>query len=112
MAKACTAFDVVRTGVDLNTSTLATGGPGDAAEATAVAVNARLSLLGGGQYLMSRIDPATPRGLASEVRNFANTLMDIGATSIAGSRTTDPQQVTRLQDAQALSITVNTQCVS
>lgn len=27
VAKACTAFDVVRTGVDLNTSTLATGGP-------------------------------------------------------------------------------------
>lgn len=111
-AKACAAFDTVRHGADLNTNSAGTGGPDDAADTLAVAANARLSLLSGGQYLISRIDPATPPGLTTEIRNFANTLMDIGAASIAGIKTTDPQQVTRLQDAQALSITVNTQCLN
>ena len=111
-AKACAAFHTVRHGADLNTNSAGTGGPDDAVGTVAVAANARLSLLSGGQYLISRTDPATPPGLATEIRYFANTLMDIGAASIAGVKTTDPEQVTRLQDAQALSITVNTQCLS
>lgn len=110
--KVCAAFETVRTGVDLNTGTVAPGGSNAPVDPMAVAVNARLSTLGGGQYLLARIDPATPRGLATEARNFANALMDIGAASVAGVKTTDPEQVTRLQDAQALAITVNTQCVS
>ena len=108
--KACAAFDTVRNGADLNTNSAGPGGPDAAADTLTVAANARLSLLSGGQYLMARIDPATPPGLTTEIRNFANTLMDIGAASIAGIKTTDPRQVTRLEDAQSLAITVNTQC--
>ena len=51
----CTAFDTVVTGVSLNTNLTAPGGPGDTTGAHAVAANARIALIGGGQYLLNRL---------------------------------------------------------
>jgi hypothetical protein len=106
----CTAFETVRTGVATNTNIEAPGGSGDIAGALAVAANARIALLDGGQYLLARLDPATPDDLASDVRRFANQLMDIGAAATAGVPNTDPAQAARLQDAQAASTAVSDRC--
>ena len=64
-------------------------GPDPVAQA-AVAGNARLALLGGGQYLLSRLDSATPTELADAVRSFANDLQDIGMYALAGVPNSDP----------------------
>ncbi len=98
----CEAFNVVRNGVQLNTNMQAPGGPGDVTGATAVAANARLALLGGGQYLLARLQPDTPSELADAVRTFGNQLMDIGARSIAGIPNSDPGQAARLKEADDL----------
>jgi hypothetical protein len=98
-AKACTAVDVVRRGVSLNTNLVPAGGPSDVTGAQAVAANARVSLYDGGQYLIERLDPATPEHLAEKVRDFANNLMDIGANATAGVANDDPAQAERLKTA-------------
>ena len=97
----CAAADLVRRGVSLNTNLQSPGGPGDVTGSLAVAANARLSLSDGGQYLLARLDPATPIELASSAKKFADTLMDIGAAATAGSLNTDPDQAARLKDADA-----------
>ncbi len=91
-AATCAAFDTVRTGVATNTNVTAPGGPDDIAGALAVAANARVALYDGGQYLLARLDPATPADLAAEIRTFGNQLMDIGAAATAGVPNTDPAQ--------------------
>ncbi len=106
----CSAFDTVRTGVATNTNATPLGGTGDIAGALAVAANARVALLDGGQYLLARLDPATPTDLAGEVRRFANQLMDIGAAATAGVPNTDPVQAGRLQDAEAAGAAISGLC--
>lgn len=106
----CTAFETVRTGVATNTNIEPPGGSADIAGALAVAANARIALLDGGQYLLARLDPATPTELAGDVRRFANQLMDIGAAATAGVPNTDPVQAARLLDAQAASTAVSDRC--
>jgi hypothetical protein len=108
--KACAAFDTVRAGISQNTNLQAPGGPEDIVGNLAVAANARLSLYDGGQYLLARLDPATPTDLANAVQSFGNTLMDIGASAIAGERNTDPQQAARLGDADAVNRTIGGLC--
>jgi hypothetical protein len=61
-----------------------------------VASNARLSLIGGGDVLLSRLDEQTPPELADAVRLFANNLQDIAINALAGATNDDPQQVARL----------------
>ena len=61
-----------------------------------MAGNARLSLIGGGEYLLSRLDDQTPPDLADAVRLFANNLEDIGVNALAGATNDDPQQAARL----------------
>ena len=95
----CATTDLVRKGVALNTNLQSPGGPGDVTGSLAVAGNARLSLSGGGQYLLARLDPATPNEVADAVKKFADTLMDIGAAATAGASNTDPDQAARLQNA-------------
>ncbi|WP_308205811.1 hypothetical protein, partial [Mycolicibacterium hodleri] len=63
----CSAADTVRRGVSLNTNLQGPGGEGDVVGSLAVAANARLSLSDGGQYLITRLDPATPTDLADAV---------------------------------------------
>lgn len=108
--KICTAMDVVRRGVSLNTNLTPAGGPSDVTGSQAVAANARVSLYDGGQYLMARLDPATPPDLADKVRDFANNLMDIGANATAGQTNEDPEQAARLKDADADNTAITELC--
>ena len=91
--KVCAAFDTVSKAVQLQTH--ADLGP-DSDRAEAVAGNARLSLIGGGEYLLSRLDDQTPPDLADAVRSFANNLEEIGINALAGATNDDPQQAARL----------------
>lgn len=108
----CDAFDTVRRGITINTNASAPGGPGDVAGGMAVAANARLALLGGGEYLLSKLEPAVPTDLGDATRTFATTLLDIGALSIAGIPTTDPAQTDRMRSADALSAEIAGLCGS
>jgi hypothetical protein len=108
--KACNAVDVVRRGVSLNTNLMPEGGPADVTGAQAVAANARLSLYDGGQYLIARLDPATPDLLAEKARDFANNLMDIGANATAGVPNSDSAQTERLKSADRTSTTLTELC--
>ena len=89
----CAAFEDVSKAVQLQTH--ADLGPDPVAQ-TAVASNARLSLIGGGDYLLSRLSDQTPPDLADAVRLFANNLQDIGVNALAGATNDDPQQAARL----------------
>ena len=102
--------ETVRTGVATNTNIAPPGGSGDISGALAVAANARVALFDGGQYLLARLDPATPTDLAGEVSRFANQLMDIGAAATAGVPNSDPVQAGRLQDAEAASTAISGRC--
>jgi hypothetical protein len=108
--KVCTAADVVRRGISLNTNLAPAGGPGDVTGAQAVAANARVSLYDGGQYLLARLDPAAPAQLADKIREFANTLMDIGANATAGVPNGEPAQSKRLTDADSANKTITELC--
>jgi hypothetical protein len=101
--KVCTAHAIVSNGVSLNTKMAPPGGDGDVTGQLAVAANARMSLFFGGEYLLARLDPATPSELAGEVRTFANNLMDIGAAATAGVPNSDPTQAKRLTDTDELN---------
>ncbi|WP_245234242.1 hypothetical protein [Mycobacterium sp. PS03-16] len=88
----CTAYATVRTGVATNTHLRSPGGDADVTGVLATAANARVALLGGGQYLLSTIGPATPPELASAAEDFAHTLMRFGAAAMAGAPEDDPAQ--------------------
>jgi hypothetical protein len=109
-AATCAATELVRKGVSLNTNLQSPGGDADVTGSLAVAANARLALSNGGQYLISRLDAATPTELATDVRDLGNTLMDIGAASIAGALNTDPDQAARLSHADALNVKITEAC--
>ncbi|CAN3128906.1 hypothetical protein ACNUDN_13330 [Mycobacterium sp. smrl_JER01] len=106
----CAAFATVRTGVATNTNVEPPGGSGDIAGALAAAANARVALFDGGQYLLARLDPATPADLAEDIRTFAAQLMDIAAAATAGAPNTDPAQEARLRDAEAASTAISGRC--
>jgi hypothetical protein len=108
--KVCTAVDVVRRGVSLNTNLVPAGGPQDVTGAQAVAANARVSLYDGGQYILARLDPAAPEHLADVAQQFANDLMDIGANATAGSPNDDPAQAARLKEADEANVTLTQLC--
>jgi hypothetical protein len=109
-AAICAAADLVRKGVSLNTNLPVPGGESDVTGSLAVAANARVSLSDGGQYLLARLDPATPSNLADSVREFANKLMDIGAGAIAGAQNTEPAQAARLKEADAANVKIAEAC--
>ncbi|MGE2834558.1 hypothetical protein [Mycobacterium sp. SMC-4] len=106
----CAAYQTVRTAVGTNTNTEPPGGSTDIAGALAAAANARVALLDGGQYLLARLEPATPADLADDVREFANQLMDIGAAATAGVPNTDADQAARLAAAEAASAAISGRC--
>lgn len=109
-AAICAAFETVRRGVETNTNLEPPGGSGDIGGSLAVAANARVALYDGGQYLLARLDPATPADLAGEVREFGNLLMDIGAAATAGVLNTDPVQAGRLEAAETASSAITGMC--
>lgn len=106
-AQICGAFDTVSKAVSLQTH--AELGTDQVAQA-AVAGNARLSLLGGGQYLLSRLNPGTPSELADAVRAFANDLQDIGMNALAGLPNSDPAQSARMGQGDLNRQTVYNLC--
>ena len=75
-----------------------------------MAANARISLYVGGLYLLDRLDPATPKELADEVRGFANLLTDIGAAATAGALDSDPDQAARLRERDAANTKLGELC--
>ena len=106
-ARACAAYDTVRSAVSLQTH--ANPG-GDPVAVEAVAANARLSMVAGGSYLPARLDPATPRPLAEAVRSFADNLQDIAMNTLAGVGNDDPAQAARLRDGEAGSARIADLC--
>lgn len=108
--KVCAATDLVRDGVSRNTNLKPEGGPRDVTGSLAVAANARISLYMGGQYLLSKLDPATPPELADAVRKFADTLADIGAAATAGAQNNEPAQAARLREADAANAQISELC--
>ena len=96
--KVCAAFDTVSKAVQLQTH--ADLGPDPIAQ-TAVASNARLSLIGGGEYLRNQLDEQTPKELADAARAFANDLSDIAVNALAGATNDDPQQTARMTAGEA-----------
>jgi hypothetical protein len=108
--RVCDAFQLVRRGVKLNTSIPVPGGPEDVVGTLAVGANARLSAYAGGLYLLDRLDPATPKELADEVRGFADLLTDIGASATAGASDADPDQAARLKSADAANTKLGELC--
>ena len=65
-----------------------------------------MSLYDGGQYLLARLEPATPPDLADAVRKFGNQLMDIGARATSGVPNSDPDQAARLKEADSANVTI------
>jgi hypothetical protein len=108
--KICAATDLVRKGVSLNTNLQPPGGPEDITGTLAVAANARISLYDGGQYLLARLDPATPLDLSDAVKKFANLLLDIGAGATAGMQNSHPEQAAKLKEADTLNGTITNLC--
>ncbi|AGB23286.1 hypothetical protein Mycsm_02962 [Mycobacterium sp. JS623] len=108
--KICDATAVVRKGVSLNTNLQPPGGPEDVTGSLAVAANARISLYDGGQYLLVRLDPATPTDLADAVKDFAKLLVDIGANATAGAQNSQPEQAARLKEADAANTKLTELC--
>lgn len=108
--RVCAAADLVRNGVTLNTGEPGPVAVGDVAGSMAAAANARLSLYDGGQYLLARLDPATPADLATAVHRLADGLMDIAAAATAGAQNADPDQAARLQEAESADATVRDLC--
>lgn len=103
----CDAFNLVRVAVTRQTNvSLGT----DPVAAQAVAANARLAALGGGQFLMSKLDAGLPSDLATAVRTFANDLAHIGMSQLAGERVEDPPQVERMNNAQVAAARITELC--
>ena len=75
-----------------------------------MAANARVALYDGGQYLLPRLDPATPPELADAVKKFGNLLMVIGAGATAGAQNSQPEQAALLKDADATNSTISELC--
>lgn len=107
-ADVCGAFQTVRSAVSIQTHATSEGSAG----AQAVAANARLSMLGGGAYLLERTGPATPPELADAIQKFAGGLQDIAMHSLTGIGNDDPQQAERLRNADAANKTIADICAA
>ena len=102
--RACNAYKLVATAVALQTHADAGNEPQGGA------ANARLSTIGGGASLLTRLDPATPPPVTAEIRSFADLLGDIGLNQLAGVLNDDPAQAARYNDAGAAEGRINVLC--
>lgn len=103
----CDAFTMVRNAVSLQTNADLGN---DRVAQQAVAANARLATLGGGEFLLSRLNGSVPGDLADAVRSFAEDLTYIGMGQLAGAPADDPAQSNREQTAQATAAKIDTLC--
>ena len=106
-AATCKAYSLVSQAVSLQTHQDL--GPEPVTQA-AVAANARLAMFGGGTYLVTHLDPATPAELAAAGRSFATDLQDIAMYALAGVPNIDATQSARLRDAETASKRVAELC--
>jgi hypothetical protein len=97
--RVCEAYKTVSNAVALQTHSSL--GP-DPVATRAVAGNARLALIGGGQYLLNRLDSATPQQLAAAVRSFANNLQEIGMYQLTEAPNADPAQAARMSEVESV----------
>ena len=107
--KICEAYITVDRGIRRNTH-LAPEGGDTAVGALAIAANWRVSTYDGGQYLLARLEPATPPELADATRSLGNLLMDIGAAATAGVDESDPAQASRIQEVDRLEAVIVELC--
>ena len=107
--KICEAYITVDRGVRRNTH-LAPEGGDTAVGALAIAANWRVSVYDGGQYLLARLEPATPPDLADATRSLGNVLMDIGAAATAGVDEPEPAQAARIQEVDRLEAVIVKLC--
>lgn len=105
--RVCTAFQTVSQAVAAQTH--ADLGQ-DPIALSAVAGNARLALLGGGQYLIDSLDSQTPSDLADAVRSFGQNLQDIGIHALAGVPNSDPEQSARLTQGDVANQQLQSLC--
>lgn len=104
---ACSAFKTVTTAVSLQTH--ANPGP-DVPMQQAVAANSRLAMFGGGAYLTTSLDPATPQDISTDMRTFATQLQTVAMNALAGKGNDDPDQSELLKAAQASTDRIQKLC--
>ncbi|MFW0149232.1 hypothetical protein ACNUDN_05300 [Mycobacterium sp. smrl_JER01] len=107
--RVCTAAHTVAMAVQRQTNANIGEEP---AAIEAVAANARLAMLGGGDYLLSQISSDTPQDLAEAARSFGNTLQQIGANALAGVSNEDELQAGRIISAESSRNKLSTICSS
>lgn len=105
--RVCAAFQPVQQAVLQQTNANLGADP---VQQAAVAANARLALIGGGDYLLRQIDSKTPEDLAVEVTGFANDLQTLGINYLAGLVATDPAQAELNKRADAAMKTIAEMC--
>jgi hypothetical protein len=106
-AHTCAAFSTVRTAVSLQTNADVGSDP---VGIQSIAANARLSMAGGGPYLVARLEPATPAPLATAIRSLADDLDDIAMNALAGVGNDDVIQADRMRDGEALAAQIRDLC--
>ncbi len=105
--RACEAFDLVvravstQTNIDLGADPVAQ---------RAVAGNARLASLGGGDYLRNSVGAATPIELAHKLGSFADLLQTVGMYQLVEVTNSDPAQTGRLAEVRAASVDISKLC--
>ena len=105
--RACSAFNLVRNAVSLQTHV----DPGnDPIAGQAATANARVALVGGATYLLAHLDPATPPELAASIRSFADQLQGLAMNAMAGIPGGDPAQAARLRDEESTSTRLAESC--
>jgi hypothetical protein len=105
--RACSAFNLVRNAVSLQTH----ADPGsDPIAMQAATANARVALVGGATYLLAHLDPATPPELAASIRSFADQLQGLAMNAMAGVPGGDPAQAARLSDEESTSTRLAESC--
>ena len=67
-------------------------------------------MVGGGDYLLSRLDSETPSELADVIRSFAHDLQDIGMNALANVPNADPAQAKRITAADASRMQLTDLC--
>lgn len=105
--RTCDNFKRVASGVAIQTHTQPEDNP---ASGQAVAANARLSMLGGGAYLLANIDPAAPSDLNDAVKGFAGTLQTVAVNALAGIGNDALDQASLLQKAQTETERIEALC--
>jgi hypothetical protein len=98
--EACTAAEAVQAAVRIQTNIDAGRDP---ANQQAVAANARLAALGGGQYLLTTLTDATPPDVSESVRALARALAGVGINQLADVPSDDLAQIERLNEAREAS---------